>query len=109
MGNEMAGKIAVVTGGASGLGAGIVEKFLAEGATVVFGDIDADQGQALADRHGEKAFFLPTDVAVTEQLTRLVDTAVQEFGGLDVMVNMPGCRARCTAVFSTTASRTSSA
>ena len=90
MGNELAGKIAVVTGGASGLGAGIVERFLREGATVVFGDIDAEQGKALAERHGEKAFFLPTDVAVTEQLTRLIDTAAEKFGGLDVMVNNAG-------------------
>jgi NAD(P)-dependent dehydrogenase (short-subunit alcohol dehydrogenase family) len=95
MGNELAGKIAVVTGGASGLGAGIVERFLAEGATVVFGDIDADQGQALADRHGAKALFLPTDVADTEQLTRLVDTAAEKFGGgLDVMVNNAGVSGR---------------
>jgi NAD(P)-dependent dehydrogenase (short-subunit alcohol dehydrogenase family) len=90
MGNELAGKIAVVTGGASGLGAGIVERFLAEGATVVFGDLDAERGQALADRHGPHASFLPTDVAVTEQLTRLIDTAVEKFGGLDVMVNNAG-------------------
>jgi NAD(P)-dependent dehydrogenase (short-subunit alcohol dehydrogenase family) len=90
MGNELAGKVAVVTGGASGLGAGIVERFLAEGATVVFGDIDVEQGQALADRHGAKVLFLPTDVAVTEQITRLIDTAVEKFGGLDVMVNNAG-------------------
>jgi NAD(P)-dependent dehydrogenase (short-subunit alcohol dehydrogenase family) len=90
MGNELAGKITVVTGGASGLGAGIVERFLAEGAAVVFGDIDTEQGQALAVRHGEKAVFLPTDVADTEQLTRLIDTAVDKFGALDVMVNNAG-------------------
>ncbi|PND55967.1 oxidoreductase [Mycobacterium sp. ENV421] len=90
MGNELAGKVAVVTGGASGLGAAIVERFLGEGAIVVFGDIDAEQGQALAARHGEKALFVPTDVAVTEQLTRLIDTAVEKFGALDVMVNNAG-------------------
>ncbi|MCV7345868.1 SDR family NAD(P)-dependent oxidoreductase [Mycolicibacterium rhodesiae] len=90
MGNELAGKIAVVTGGASGLGAAIVERFLAEGATVAFGDIDAEQGRALAGAHGAKALFLPTDVADTQQLTRLIDTAVEEFGGLDVMVNNAG-------------------
>jgi NAD(P)-dependent dehydrogenase (short-subunit alcohol dehydrogenase family) len=89
MGNELAGKVAVVTGGASGLGAGIVERFLAEGATVVFGDIDADQGQALADGHPQ-ALFVPTDVADTAQLTRLIDTAVERFGRLDVMVNNAG-------------------
>ncbi|OYN77532.1 SDR family NAD(P)-dependent oxidoreductase [Mycolicibacterium sphagni] len=90
MGNEMAGKVAVVTGGAAGLGAGIVERFLAEGAAVVFGDIDVEQGQGLAGRHGERAVFLSTDVTVTEQITRLVDTAVEKFGRLDVMVNNAG-------------------
>ena len=87
MGNELAGKVAVVSVGGSVLG--VVERFLAEGATVVFGDVDVDQGQALADRHGE-ALFLPTDVAVTEQVTRLIDTAVEKFGRLDVMVDDAG-------------------
>lgn len=90
MGTELAGRVAVVTGGASGLGAGIVERFLAEGASVVFGDIDAEAGAALAGRHGDEAVFLPTDVAHVEQLTALIDTAVQRFGGLDVMVNNAG-------------------
>ncbi|GAY13535.1 SDR family NAD(P)-dependent oxidoreductase [Mycobacterium sp. shizuoka-1] len=94
MGNEMAGKVAVVTGGASGLGAGIVERFVAEGASVVFGDIDADQGRALAERLGAAVVFAPTDVAVTEQIGRLIDTAVDRFGGLDVMVNNAGISGR---------------
>lgn len=90
MGNELSAKTAVVTGGASGLGAGIVERFLEEGANVVFGDIDTDRGQALADRHGERAVFVATDVAQTEQVTRLVDAAVERFGALHIMVNNAG-------------------
>jgi NAD(P)-dependent dehydrogenase (short-subunit alcohol dehydrogenase family) len=98
MGNELAGKVAVVTGGASGLGAGIVERFLTEGATVVFGDIDTDNGQALADGHPH-ALFVPTDVAVTDQITALIDTAVERFGGLDVMVNNAGVSGRMHRTF----------
>jgi NAD(P)-dependent dehydrogenase (short-subunit alcohol dehydrogenase family) len=98
MGNELAGKVAVVTGGASGLGAGIVERFLAEGATVVFGDIDTDTGQALADHHPQ-ALFVPTDVAVTDQITALIDTAVERFGELDVMVNNAGVSGRMHRTF----------
>ena len=90
MGNELAGKVAVVTGGASGLGAGIVERFLAEGASVAFGDIHAERGQALAGRHGERALFVATDVAQTEQVTSLIGAAVEHFGGLHVMVNNAG-------------------
>ncbi len=90
MGNELAGKVAVVTGGAAGLGAGVVERFLAEGAVVAFGDIDTDRGRVLADRHGDRALFLETDVAQTQQVTRLVDTAVERFGALHVMVNNAG-------------------
>lgn len=90
MGNELAGKVTVVTGGASGLGAGIVERFLAEGAHVAFGDIDAERGRALAEQHGANALFLPTDVVQPEQITRLVDAAVDRFGGLHVMVNNAG-------------------
>jgi len=90
MGTELAGRVAVVTGGASGLGAGIVERFLAEGAAVVFGDVATDAGEALAGRYGERAVFVSTDVAHPEQITHLVDTAVQRFGALHIMVNNAG-------------------
>lgn len=90
MGNELAGKVAVVTGGASGLGAGIVERFVAEGSHVAFGDIDLERGSALAERFGDAVVFVPTDVADSEQITTLVDTAVSRFGGLHVMVNNAG-------------------
>ena len=79
-----------MTGGASGLGAGIVERFLAEGAKVAFGDIDAERGRDLAGRYGEQALFIVTDVADLAQLRRLIDSAVQGFGALDVMVNNAG-------------------
>lgn len=90
VGTELAGKVAVVTGGASGLGAGIVERFLAEGASVAFGDVDAERGAALADHHPDHALFVPTDVADTHQLGELIETAVARFGGLNVMVNNAG-------------------
>lgn len=90
MGTELAGKVAVVTGGASGLGAGIAERFLAEGASLAIGDVDIEAGSALAGRYGEQVIFAPTDVAHPEQLAALIDVAVQNFGGLDVMVNNAG-------------------
>ncbi|MBF6352332.1 MULTISPECIES: SDR family NAD(P)-dependent oxidoreductase [Nocardia] len=90
MGNELAGKVAVVTGGASGLGSAMVERFVAEGARVVVGDIDAEKGRALADRCGAAALFQATDAGDPGQLTRLVARTVQEFDGLHIMVNNAG-------------------
>ncbi|MBV9721597.1 MAG: SDR family NAD(P)-dependent oxidoreductase, partial [Mycobacterium sp.] len=85
--NELAGKVAIVTGGASGIGAGVVEKFLNEGARVVIADVDRDRGEDLATRLGTAAIFRSTDVADPEQVGALVAAAVENFGGLDVMVN----------------------
>ncbi|BBY05684.1 SDR family NAD(P)-dependent oxidoreductase [Mycobacterium noviomagense] len=92
--NELAGKVAIVTGGVSGIGAGIVEKFLAEGAKVVIADIAADKGAAIAEHHGGNAVFRRTDTAEPDQIGELVSFAVKRFGGLDVMVNNAGISSR---------------
>jgi NAD(P)-dependent dehydrogenase (short-subunit alcohol dehydrogenase family) len=88
--NELTGKVAIITGGASGIGAGIVEKFLAEDARVVIGDIDRDRGGALAEALGAQAVFRQTDMADPGQVSDLISFAVQQFGGLHVMVNNAG-------------------
>ncbi len=88
--NELAGKVAIVTGGASGIGRGTVEKFLAEGARVVIADVEADSGQALASALGADTFFQRTDVSDPGQVEALVAAAVQRFGRLDIMVNNAG-------------------
>lgn len=90
MADELAGRTAVVTGGASGIGKGIVELFREEGARVVLGDIDDDLGQAVADQFGPEVVFHRTDVTVDADLEALVARAVEEFGSLDVMVNNAG-------------------
>lgn len=88
--NELAGKVAIVTGGAAGIGAAIVELFAAEGARVVIADRDSDGGEQLAERLGADVIFTKTDVADPEQVTQMVATAVERFGGLDIMVNNAG-------------------
>jgi NAD(P)-dependent dehydrogenase (short-subunit alcohol dehydrogenase family) len=88
--NELTGKVAIVTGGASGIGAGIVERFLAEGARVVIADVERDRGQDFAATLGGDAVFRLTDVSDPEQVSALVASAVETFGGLDVMVNNAG-------------------
>jgi NAD(P)-dependent dehydrogenase (short-subunit alcohol dehydrogenase family) len=90
MGEELSGKVAIVTGGASGLGRAIVEVFAEEGARVVIADVDADRGKALAAELGSPAAFKATDVAEADEVQELVDFAVDQFGGLHVMVNNAG-------------------
>jgi NAD(P)-dependent dehydrogenase (short-subunit alcohol dehydrogenase family) len=88
--NELAGKVAIVTGGASGIGRGIAERFVAEGARVVIADVEKDSGEALAATLGPDALFQRTDVSDPEQVGALVATAVEKFAGLHVMVNNAG-------------------
>jgi len=88
--NELAGKVAIVTGGASGIGRGIVEKFVAEGARVVVADVETDRAEALAAELGADAAFRRTDVSDPDQVGALVAAAVEQFGGLHVMVNNAG-------------------
>ncbi|MCW2513175.1 MAG: short-chain dehydrogenase/reductase [Mycobacterium sp.] len=90
MSGELAGKVAIVTGGASGIGRGIVERFVAEGAKVVIADVQDDLGTAVAADAGTDAYFLHTDVGDQAQVGGLVAAAVEKFGGLDVMINNAG-------------------
>jgi NAD(P)-dependent dehydrogenase (short-subunit alcohol dehydrogenase family) len=87
---RLGGKVAVVTGGASGIGAGTVRRFHAEGASVVIADVQDGAGEELAHSLGERAAYVHTDVASEEDVATLVDTAVERFGVLDVMVNNAG-------------------
>jgi NAD(P)-dependent dehydrogenase (short-subunit alcohol dehydrogenase family) len=87
---ELEGKVAIVTGGAAGLGEGMSRRFAAEGAKVLIADIDGDAGTALADEIGGNAVFVEADVAQLDQVSGLVTTAVERFGGLHVMVNNAG-------------------
>jgi NAD(P)-dependent dehydrogenase (short-subunit alcohol dehydrogenase family) len=90
MTNVLAGKVAIVTGGASGLGQATVQKFVAEGARVVIADLDHERGEELAAACGANARFKLVDVAEAGQMTELIATAMNEFGGLHVMVNNAG-------------------
>ena len=90
MGDELAGKVAIVTGGASGLGRATVELFVEEGARVVIADQNAEAGAALATELGDAVAFKQTDVADTEQVQALVDFTVDRFGGLHAMFNNAG-------------------
>ncbi|WP_264991030.1 SDR family NAD(P)-dependent oxidoreductase, partial [Mycobacterium kiyosense] len=88
--NELTDKVAAVTGGAAGLGRGMVERFVAEGARVVIADVARDRGEELAESLGPAAVFQQTDVSDQQQVAAVVAAAVERFGGLHVMVNNAG-------------------
>lgn len=90
MAQELAGKVAVITGGASGIGRASAELFVSEGAKVVIADMDEVVGQELADSLGGNAAFIATDVSSRDAVQAAVDLAVSRFGGLHVMFNNAG-------------------
>lgn len=90
MGQELAGKVAIVTGGSSGIGRATAELFIEQGAQVVVADVNAEAGEAVVGELGASAVFKQTDVADPEQVQALVDFAVDTFGGLNIMFNNAG-------------------
>lgn len=84
-------KVAIVTGGASGIGAATVRAFTAEGAKVISTDVQSDAGQMLADETG--ATFITHDVADPEAWAKVEQTVMDRFGRLDVMFNNAGVAA----------------
>ena len=83
-------KIAIVTGGGSGFGAGIARKFVAEGARVLIADRDAEAGARVAASLGENAHSVRADVTRGADVQAMVDSARQRFGGLHILVNTAG-------------------
>ncbi len=90
MAERLTGKVALVSGGARGMGASHVRTMVAEGAKVVFGDILDDEGEVVAKELGDRARYVHLDVTQPEDWDSAVATAVSEFGGLHVLVNNAG-------------------
>ena len=87
---RLEGKIAIVTGAASGFGEGIAKKFVAEGAKVVVADRDGDGAARAAAKLGESALGVRADVTQAADVKAMVEAAVARFGGLDIVVNNAG-------------------
>lgn len=84
------GKVAIITGGASGIGKASVKMFIDEGARVIFGDVMDDRANALAEELGQNAVFLHMDVTKEEDVEAAVALAVERFGKLDCIFNNAG-------------------
>jgi NAD(P)-dependent dehydrogenase (short-subunit alcohol dehydrogenase family) len=87
---RLSGKVAIVTGGAGGIGLATAKLLAAEGAKVVIGDVDEENAREHVASLGDAAAFHRTDVSDADQVQALVDFAVSRFGGLDIMFNNAG-------------------
>lgn len=90
MAGRIEGKVAVITGGTSGIGEATAELFIAEGAKVVIAGRSVAKGQAIADRLGKNAIYQPADVMKEEDIKAVIDLAEEKFGSLDILFNNAG-------------------
>ena len=90
MANDLTGKVAIVTGGASGIGEACVRQLYAEGASVLIADLREDAARALAESLGDRALGTAVDIADPVSCEAMVTLAVRHFGRLDIAVNNAG-------------------
>jgi NAD(P)-dependent dehydrogenase (short-subunit alcohol dehydrogenase family) len=98
---QLAGKVALITGGASGIGRAAALLFAREGAAIALADVNADAGQQVVDEiieAGGRAFFELTDVAASADCRGFVERAIREFGRIDVLFNNAGIIRRSTVL-----------
>lgn len=88
--NDLTGKVAIVTGGATLIGAGIGQQIVAAGGKVVLADIAVDEGQQRADAIGRNCVFIETDVTSDTAIERCIAATLETFGSLDILVNVAG-------------------
>ena len=87
---KLENKVAIVTGGARGIGAAIVDRYVAEGARVSVADVNVAEAQETAARHGEKAFAVALDVTRSASIEAAVESVAARWGGIDILVNNAG-------------------
>ncbi len=98
MSQQLQGKVAVITGAASGIGLATVERFIEEGAQVIAADIQEQAGQALQARMGDQLRYVHCDVTQPAQIKAAIDLAVAHFGGLDILFSNAGAVGSTTGV-----------
>jgi NAD(P)-dependent dehydrogenase (short-subunit alcohol dehydrogenase family) len=87
---KLQGKVALITGGGSGIGRAIALEFAREGAKIFIAEFDESSGSAVASEIGEAARFQKCDVSREEEVEAAIKAAIDAFGGLDIMVNNAG-------------------
>ena len=87
---RLGGKVAVITGGASGIGEAAVRLFVEEGCKVLIADLQDEKGEELADSLGEATVYAHTDVSSEEDVKAAIERAVSAFGRLDCVFNNAG-------------------
>jgi len=98
---RLAGKTALITGGASGIGRATALLFASEGAAIVLADMNATDGKQVADeivQSGGRAVFEPVDVTVAADCLRIVNRAIRDFGRIDILFNNAGIIRRATVL-----------
>ena len=95
MADRLAGKVALITGGTSGIGAETAKLFAAEGAKVVISGRSKEKGQALADAIGAGTLYVEADVTQEDDIRKSVEFTVAEFGKLDILFNNAGGPVGC--------------
>lgn len=101
MSQSLAGRVAIITGAASGLGLAFAEALAAEGASVVIADLDEAKGKAVAQKlvaAGQPAIFCRADISKREDARALIDAAVGHFGRIDFLINNAGLQYVCPIV-----------
>ena len=87
---ELKDKVAIVTGGASGLGEACARRFALEGANIGVLDVDEEKGSRLAAELGAQAIYCRTDVTSEQSVQAAVDSTAAEFGGIHLVINCAG-------------------
>ena len=90
MSKRLTGKTALISGGASGIGAASAKRFIEEGARVVIGDINTEKGKAIAAQYGDELSFTELDVTSAESWGAAITFATSKMGGLTTLVNSAG-------------------
>lgn len=90
MSKKLENRVAIITGGAQGMGASHAKRFVAEGAKVVITDILTDKGQALADELGDNALFIQHDVTKAADWDRVIQETENKFGPVNILINNAG-------------------